>query len=196
MDIQIVPAAADAIAIPCVDARTPEEQAHAYVRHVIALTIKTFKGRRQVELLLFKANPVARFIMGSDEAILAKLRALPLVAAAPQAGDAIFDEVEPEVIKNANPDDALRSILESFTEAERDMVIDYVSKRYAASIEAIDACPLELPVPLGVRPLASLPEGKAMGFVHFERAQNYKLPFVLKGLYNLDQHEPMMPEHK
>lgn len=145
-------------------------------RHIISLTIRSFKGRRNVELFLFKAD--------YSDTLLDKLRLFPLVG----------EPIDPN--NPGDPDDALRSILESFTEKERDDVLQYLSQRYAENITSAFACPLETPVPQGIRSLASIPEGKNLGFVYFERAPNYPLPFRLRGFYDLEQHEPLVAERE
>lgn len=159
MDICITPAPED----------MPVDRAY-----VISATIRTFKGRRNVEVHLFRT--------GAREEELAALRGLPLVGAP-------VDPANP-----GSPEDALRAVLEAFTEAERDAVVAYLEQKYGDRLTAISACPLDLPVPLGVAPLSAIPEGKTMGFVRFDTVTGYNLPFGFRGFYDLAQHEPLVHE--
>ncbi|MEG2173658.1 MAG: hypothetical protein RRY29_10455 [Desulfovibrionaceae bacterium] len=147
--------------------------------YIITATLKTFKGRRNVDVHLFRANP--------DSAELETLRAMNLVGkpdnetpvgcATPEAGE-----------------DALRTVLEAFTAEEGNDLLEYLDKRYAEQFAKVVVCPLELPVPLGVVPLSTIPEGKTMGFIHLNAVRDYPLPFQVHGFYDLDAHEPLLPE--
>ncbi|MEG6505320.1 hypothetical protein [Nitratidesulfovibrio sp. 1201_IL3209] len=156
--------------------------------HVISVTIRTFKGRRNVQAHLFRLSGEAETAEG-----LAALRAVPgLVGAAlepnaPGADDLTGPEAET---------DALRTVLEAFTEAERDAVVDYLSQRYADRLTCVIACPLQLPVPRGVVPFSALPEGKTMGVIRFDEVPRYPLPFAIRGFYDLAQHEPLVHEQE
>lgn len=156
--------------------------------HVISVTIRTFKGRRNVQAHLFR-------LAGEDDAAkdLANLRAVPGLVGAPLDPDApgSDDLSGPEA-----ETDALRTVLESFTEAERDAVVDYLSQRYADRLTCIIACPLQLPVPRGVVPFSALPEGKTMGVIRFDEVPRYPLPFAIRGFYDLAQHEPLVHEQE
>ncbi len=145
--------------------------------HVISVTIRTFKGRRNVQAHLFRLAAEAEAADG-----LAALRAvLGLVGAplepggpnTPGADDLTGPEAET---------DALRTVLEAFTEAERDAVVAYLS--------------LQLPVPRGVVPFSALPEGKTMGVIRFDEVPRYPLPFAIRGFYDLAQHEPLVHEQE
>ncbi|BFR48454.1 hypothetical protein RVX_R15150 [Nitratidesulfovibrio sp. HK-II] len=156
--------------------------------HVISVTIRTFKGRRNVQAHLFR---LADETEAAEE--LAALRGVPgLVGApldpnAPGADDLTGPEAET---------DALRTVLEAFTEAERDAVVDYLSRRYADRLTCIIACPLQLPVPRGVVPFSALPEGKTMGVIRFDDVPRYPLHFAMRGFYDLAQHEPLVHEQE
>ena len=50
---------------------------------------------------------------------------------------------------------------------------------------------LEFPLPAGLLPLRSMPEGKDIGRIRFEIVPGYPLPFTVHGLYDLSQHKPM-----
>lgn len=153
--------------------------------HVISVTIRTFKGRRNVQAHLFR---LADETEAAEE--LAALRGVPGLVGAP---------LEPGADDLTGPEaetDALRTVLEAFTEAERDAVVDYLSRRYADRLTCIIACPLQLPVPRGVVPFSALPEGKTMGVIRFDDVPRYPLPFAMRGFYDLAQHEPLVHEQE
>lgn len=141
--------------------------------YVITATIKTFKGRRNVEAHLFRT--------GCDDNI-EPLRGLGLVGAP-------VDPAHP-----GEEDDALRCALEAFTAAERDGVIAYLTRRYGDSLACVSACPMELPIPQGVVPLSAIPEGKTMGFIRFDAVNGFDAPVGFRGFYDLAEHEPLVSE--
>jgi len=147
--------------------------------YIITLTMHTFKGRRNVEAHLFKAEP--------DPAGLQSLRDKGLVGK-PCA------EPNDSQVPRGTEDDALQTVLEAFTAEEGNLLLDYLKERYADQILRVTVCPLELPVPLGVVPLSAIPEGKTMGFIRFDAVRDYPLPFAVRGFYDLDAHEPIVPE--
>ena len=67
---------------------------------------------------------------------------------------------------------------------------DHSEKRYADQIEKITICPLDLPVPFGVAPLAGIGEGKTTGFIRFDAVRDYPLPFAAHGFYDLASQKP------
>ena len=71
--------------------------------YIVAATLKTFKGRRHVDVQVFRPN-------GSDEEMEA-LRGLGLVAPPDPS-------IPPEVLQGATEEAALRCILEAFTAEE------------------------------------------------------------------------------
>lgn len=145
--------------------------------YIITGTLKTFKGRRNVEVHLFRSNP--------DVDELESLRAMNVVGSlkddSPQGSD------NPQATE-----DALRTVLEAFTAEEGNQVLEYLDKRYADQFSKVVVCPLEIPVPLGVVPLSSIPEGKTMGFIRMEAVRDYPLPFAVQAFYDLDLHEPLV----
>ena len=147
--------------------------------YIVAATLSAFKGRRHVEVHIFRH--------GATEEELAALQGKKLVGPPDPA-------VPPQVLQGATKEAALRCILEAFTEEESRALVDYLEQRYAEHIEKITDCPLDLPVPLGVAPLSGIPEGKSTGFIRFEAVPNYPLPFVARGFYDLAIHEPLMAE--
>ena len=156
--------------------------------HVISITIRTFKGRRNVQAHLFRLPDGDATSQGLDSLrAVPGLVGAPLDPSAPGADDLTGPEAET---------DALRTVLEAFTETERDAVVDYLSQRYADRLTCIIACPLQLPVPRGVVPFSALPEGKTMGVIRFDEVPRYPLPFAIRGFYDLAQHEPLVHEQE
>lgn len=147
--------------------------------YIITATMKTFKGRRDVEVHLFRADP--------DIAELDTLRAMNVVGK--PSNETPVGCSTPEAAE-----DALRSVLEAFTAEEGNALLEYLDKRYADQFAKVVVCPLEIPVPLGVVPLSAIPEGKAMGFINLSAVRDYPLPFAVRGFYDLDAHEPMMQD--
>lgn len=147
--------------------------------YIITATLKTFKGRRNVEVHLFRSNP--------DVAELKTLRAMNLVGE--PTNETPVGCNTPEAAE-----DALRTVLEAFTAEEGNLLLEYLDKRYADQFSKIVVCPLEVPVPLGVVPLSSIPTGKSMGFIDMSAIHDYPLPFAVQGFYDLDAHEPMLQE--
>ena len=161
--------------------------------HVISVTIRTFKGRRNVQAHLFRLTGEAETGEAASAEALASLRGMPGLVGGPLEPDApgAEDLTGPEA-----ETDALRTVLEAFTEAERDAVVNYLSQRYADRLTCIIACPLQLPVPRGVVPFSALPEGKTMGVIRFDEVPRYPLPFAIRGFYDLAQHEPLVHEQE
>ena len=147
--------------------------------YIITLTMHMFKGRRNVEAHLFRAGP--------DPAELKSLRDKGLVGK-PCA------EQDDSQLPLGTADDALQTVLEAFTAEEGNLLLDYLKERYADQILRVTVCPLELPIPLGVVPLSAIPEGKTMGFIRFDAVRDYPLPFAVRAFYDLDAHEPLVPE--
>lgn len=87
--------------------------------------------------------------------------------------------------------DSREVLLESFTKDELDQIVSYISARYADRLTRIDTNAMRFPLPTGLLPLRSMPEGKDMGRIRFEIVPGYPLPFTVHGLYDLSQHKPM-----
>ena len=147
--------------------------------YIITLTMHTFKGRRNVEAHLFRA--------GIDPAEFESLRDKGLIGK--PCGEPGDDQ-----LPHGTEDDALQTALEAFTAEEGNLLLDYLKERYADQILRVTVCPLELPIPLGVVPLSAIPEGKTMGFIRFDAVRDYPLPFAVRAFYDLDAHEPLVPE--
>ena len=147
--------------------------------YIIAATLNAFKGRRHVEVHIFRH--------GATDEELAALEGKKLVGPPDPA-------VPPQVLQGATEKAALRCVLEAFTAEESQALVAYLEQRYAEHIEKIMVCPMDLPVPLGVSPLSGIPEGKSTGFIRFDAVPDYPLPFVARGFYDLAVHEPLMAE--
>jgi len=147
--------------------------------YIITLIMHTFKGRRNVEAHLFRADP--------NPAEVESLRGKKLVGT---PCDGLGDSQLP----HGTEDDALQVVLEAFTAEEGNLLLDYLKERYADQVSRVTVCPLALPIPLGVVPLSAIPEGKTMGFIRFDAVRDYPLPFAVRGFYDLDAHEPLVPE--
>ena len=146
---------------------------------IVAATLNTFKGRRHLDVQIFRP--------GAKDAELEAIKGLGLVAPADPA-------VPAEVLQGATEEAALRCILESFTHDESQALVKYLEQRYADQIEKITVCPLDLPVPLGVSPLAGLTESKTTGFIRFDAVRDYPLPFPAYGFYDLAAQQPASEE--
>ena len=147
--------------------------------YIITLTMHAFKGRRDVEAHLFRAEP--------DPAELTSLRNKGLV------GKPCAESLDSQP-SHGTEDDALQTVLEAFTAEEGNLLLEYLKKRYAEQIARVTVCPLKLPVPLGIVPLSAIPESKTMGFIRFDAARDYPLPFAVRAFYDLDAHEPIARE--
>lgn len=147
--------------------------------YIVTIILNAFKGRRHVEAHLFRH--------GADTAELAALLDMDVVGPPDPS-------IPAQVLQGATREAALRCILEAFTQEECKALTEYLETRYAEHIEKIAVCPLDMPVPLGVAPLSNIPEGKTTGFICFDKAPDYPLPFVVRAFYDLDSHEPLVAE--
>lgn len=150
-------------------AQTPQLADRVYA---ISITIKSFKGRRDVEVHLFRPD---YDLAEADNYNWDKL-----------LGDPLHPELPVDIEKSKC------ILLESFTEEERDQIVDYLDRRYIDRLSALNSGPLDLPIPLGLPPLSSIPGGKTIGFIHFEQVPNFDLPFKVHGFYDLAQHKPLV----
>jgi hypothetical protein len=136
------------------------------------MVIKSFKGRRDVEVHLFRPE--------WNDADETEIKWDNLFG-----GPATLDAVP-------NEERDRKIILESFTVEERDQVVDYLKDHYSSRLESIFSTPMEFPVPTGLPPLSSITEGKDIGLIKFEKVPHFDLPFALRGLYNLGAHRPLV----
>lgn len=140
--------------------------------YLIQATMPRFKGCRDVTVHMFRYD--------TDQSELEFCRAQNIVGKA--------DRETPE---GATVENALRSVLETFTPDEGNALLAYLEKRYADQIARVVVCPIDIPVPLGMVPFASIPEGGSIGFIHFDKLKDYDLPFGVRGFYDLEAHEPI-----
>ena len=139
--------------------------------HALSMTIKSFKGRRDVEVHLFRHT----WDPEEEEAIdWDKLLADPGMSEAEEAVG------------------SRRVVLEALTAEERDRVVDYLKEHYASRLAAITSMPIPFPVPVGLAALSDISEGKTIGFIHFERIPHFDLGLALRGFYDLGQHPPIV----
>lgn len=157
MDIDIVPA----------DGKLPVDRAWT-----VSMVIKSFKGRKDVMVHLFRPAWDATEEAGYDWNVL------------------LGDPVDPEL--PVSLESSRRVLMETFTEEERDAVVDYIRTRYQDKVSVVHACTLNLPIPLGLTALSELSEGKDIGFIHFDKIPNYHLLFPVRGFFDLSQHRPLI----
>ena len=149
----------------------PVERAYA-----ISMVIKSFKGRKNVEVHLFRPEYTEEDV-----------KSFPWV-------DLIADPSMSGPVEDASG--SARIVLESFTEAERDAIVEYLKERYADRMESLTAAPMDFPIPRGLTALSEVPEGKTFGVIRFEKVPHYNLSFPVHGLYDLAQHEPIIADSK
>lgn len=139
--------------------------------YALSMTIKSFKGRRDVEVHIFRStwDPEEEEAMDWD-----KLLAERGMGEAPEAAG------------------SRHVILEALTAEERDAMVGYLKEHYASRLTAIDSAPIPFPVPVGLLALSDLSEGKTIGFIHFERIPHFNLGIALRGFYDLSQHPPIV----
>lgn len=137
----------------------------------LSMTIKSFKGRRDVDVHLFRHS----WDPEEEEAVdWDSILAAPGMSQSPEAAG------------------SRHVVLEALTEEERDRVLAYLKEHYASRLTAIHSGPLPFPVPVGLAALSDLTEGKSIGFIHFERIPHFKLGIALRGFYDLSQHPPIV----
>ncbi len=142
--------------------------------HVVTMVIKSFKGRKNVDVHLFRSG------YDPEEAECYDWNVL------------LGDPVQPGL--EIDPLQSRKVFLEAFTADERDALVEFLKVRYATRLASITTAPLDFPIPLGLQPLSEIPEGKTMGFIRLENLANYSLPFEVHGFYDLAQHDPLVQE--
>jgi len=149
----------------------PEQSLPIDRAYALSMTIKSFKGRRDVEVHLFRHiwDPEEEEAIDWD-----KLLAAPGMSEAPEACG------------------SRRVVLESLSEEERDKIICYLNEHYANRLSGIFSTPIPFPVPIGLMALSDISEGKSIGFIHFERIPHFDLGIALRGFYDLGQHRPIV----
>lgn len=138
--------------------------------YIVAAALREFRGKQNLEAQIFRAK--------ADMDELVPLRGKNLVGPPDPA-------MPKELLAGATEDAALECLLEAFTENELKQLEKYLGDRYGEHIISLDICPMPLPIPLGVGPLGKIPEGEKSGFINFDLAPDYPLPFAVKGYYEL-----------
>ena len=138
--------------------------------NTLSMVIKSFKGRRDVEVHLFRS-------IWDDKDEQA------------QDWDTIIACSSIEA-----PSSSRNVVMESFSNDERDHIIEYLKRQYSTRLSAIRSTPLTFPVPAGLSGLGQCQADKNIGFIEFTRIPSYSLDIPLKGLYDLSQHLPIVEE--
>ena len=144
--------------------------------YVISMVIKSFKGRRDVEAHLFRPEYDPEDLKGYDWVKL------------------IGDPAQPGA--DDDPATAQKILLESFSSAERDQVLQFLQDCYADRVSKVSVHTLDFPIPTGLPCLSGIPEGKTIGLIRFEKIPSCALPFKMHGLYDLAQHEPLVQDEE
>jgi hypothetical protein len=137
----------------------------------ISMVIKSFKGRKDVEVHLFRPE--------WDEEDFG----------AYQWDRMLGDPVDPS---NTDPSGSRKVFLETFGPGERDSIVNFLQKQYGDRLRSITSMPMSFPIPLGMTPLCDVCEGKSIGIIRFEKLPSYKLGIPLHGLFDLSQHDPLV----
>lgn len=138
--------------------------------YIAAATLNEFRGHKNVEVQLFRT--------GGDQEEAGELLKLDLVG--PPS-----PEMPAELLGGATREAAIACLQEAFTQEEIDDLVRYLKERYDGQFSNLTICPVNLPIPLGVGPLALIPESETSGFINFDLAPGYELPFTFKGYYDL-----------
>ncbi|WP_291321108.1 hypothetical protein [Desulfonatronospira sp.] len=141
--------------------------------YVVNMSIKSFKGRKDVEVHLFRGHWDQQELEAYNWSII--------------LGKSL-QEME------AGERDAVRVIMEAFTRAERDRLVQYLQSRYSGRLTSINSAALPFPVPAGVVPLADMPEDENHGRIHLEKVPHYPLDFSVQGFYDLSAHPPILQD--
>lgn len=136
----------------------------------LSMIIKSFKGRRNVEVHLFRGD-------WND---------------ADEAGEDWQTIIAPSDDLRQDPSRSV--VMESFTDDERDLIVDYLKRQYSTRLSAIHSTPLAFPVPGGLSGLSQCQTDKNIGVIEFDKIPSYSLKIQLKGLYDLSQHRPLVEE--
>ncbi len=135
--------------------------------HVLRATLTLFKGCRDVEVHLFRAQWP------------------PQEASAYDWDKLIAPATDPET---TDPRLSQTFLLEAFTESERDQLIAYLQEHYQERINSVESHALEFPLPAGIVPLSAVQSSGERGFIRFEKIPHYNLPFIVHGFYDLSRH--------
>lgn len=140
--------------------------------YIAAATLREFRQKKDVEIQLFR--------VGAGEEEINSCQIKYLVGPPPS-------DMPPEILAGATEKAALACLLEAFTEKEITEIEKYLKSRYDEQINQLVIGPMDLPVPLGVGPLAQIPESVNSGFINFDQAPGYPLKFAFRGYYDLNE---------
>lgn len=154
---------------------SPEKNLPLDRAFVINAVIRTFKGRRDVEVYLYRPlwDPTEENIYNWDL----------ILTHSP-------GQTQQELQKSR------QVVMESFTVEERDTIVEYLEDRYSRKLKLISSAPLSFPVPGGLTPLAMMPENENYGRIRFDRIPNYSLSFPVHGFYDLSAHAPILTDDR
>ncbi len=136
--------------------------------YVISIVIKNFKQHRNVDVHLFRPSWDPEEYQSYD---------WPEIIGNPLPG-----------VENIDPISSRKVLLETFTEEEKDAIVEYLAKRYETRLKRIRVGIIYLPIPLGLVALSEVEPQGDLGIIKFEEIPNYTLPFSFHGLYNLAKH--------
>jgi hypothetical protein len=152
---------------------TPASPLPCQRAYSLSMVIRSFKGRRDVEVHLFRSRWNRSEESESDYTGLI--------------------EQDPSAPKTVLPE-GRKVILESFTADERDLIVNYLKEQYSTRLTAIRSNPLNFPVPAGLAGFTEVQPGKDAGFIEFKKIPSYPLEFPLKGYFDLSRHLPLVNE--
>ncbi|MFP4314978.1 MAG: hypothetical protein ACLFQR_02040 [Desulfovibrionales bacterium] len=148
---------------------TPETAPPVERSHVLTMVIKSFKGRRDVDVHLFRTD--------WDES---------------EKGSIPWENVLERKGDKEELDKSKRFLMEAFTASERDRLIEYLKSHYSERLSSLTATPLVFPIPSGITPLSEVALGEDIGVIRFEKIPHFDLPFTVHGLFDLSRHKPMV----
>lgn len=151
----------------------PEQKLPLDRAFVVNMVIRSFKGRRDVEVHLYRP--------AWDQSEEKK-----------HDWDLILAQSPGHTQKEMQ--NSRHVVMEAFTMEERDVLVEYLKDRYTRKIRLINSAPLSFPVPQGLVPLSMMPENENYGRIRFERVPNYPLIFCVHGFYDLSVHAPILAE--
>lgn len=153
----------------------PEQDLPLERVYVVNMNIKSFKGRKNVEVHLFRGYWDQQEVEAYD---------WPRIL-----GKSLQEMDDGEK-------DAVRVIMEAFNRSERDQLVQYLQNRYAGRLTAINSATLPFPVPSGLAPLTAMPEDENLGRIRLEKVPNYPLDFSVHGFYDLSAHPPILRDEQ
>ncbi|CCH47573.1 hypothetical protein [Pseudodesulfovibrio piezophilus] len=150
----------------------PNSKPLAPYAHSISMVIRSFKGRRNVEVHLFRSSWSASMEESID-----------------WSHTLYTPKTDIPVSKSSR-----NVVMESFTLDERNRIINYLKEQYSTRLTAIHSTPLSFPVPDGLMGLSQAVPNKNLGVIEFKKIPSYPLNIPLKGLYDLSKHPPLIEE--